>query len=199
MTNRLLLIVGLGNPGKSYEYTRHNLGSMWVKQLCLDYNVQVVSNYKLSADVGIVTHHTMHNSKLICVLLHEWMNNSGIGVKKVISHYKIDPQWTLIIHDDLDLPVGDIRFKKSGGHGGHNGIRSIIEQLNTNEFNRLRIGIGHPQVKEQVANYVLSKANQEEQSIIHSAIKSSMKIVPELFETNINWQKIEQLLSVRKL
>lgn len=187
--NTRLLIVGLGNPGKHYDGTRHNVGATWVRKLCSKYTVTLKSSCKLSADLANI------NPNVICLISHEYMNNSGFGVKKAIDYYKIDSDNALIIHDDLDLAIGDIRFKKTGGHGGHNGLKSIMEHLKTSNFKRLRIGIGHPGVKEQVVNYVLNKPDPEEQSIINDTIDYSLQIIPELLTIeSINWQKIEQIL-----
>lgn len=185
-----LLIVGLGNPGRRYEQTRHNLGATWVKELCLNHSAILKTNYKLSADIASIS------ANVICLVSHEYMNNSGFGIKKAMDYYKIDPINALIVHDELDLAIGDIRFKNTGGHGGHNGLKNIIEQLKTKDFKRLRIGIGRPLLKEQVVNYVLAKANLEQQLMINQAIERSMQIVPELLTNEmINWQKIEQTLN----
>jgi len=103
----------------------------------------------------------------------------------------------VVVHDELDLAPGDIRFKLYGGHGGHNGLRHIIEQLQTNHFKRIRIGIGHPKIPEQVADYVLSPANKSEQLTINAAIENSLQIIPNLLTHN--WQQVMQFLHQPKI
>lgn len=186
-----LLIAGLGNPEASYSSTRHNLGAAWVERLCSYYNVELKTSNKLIAKVATI------EPNIKCVIPSDYMNHSGFAVKKASEYFKIDLNNILVVHDDLDLPPGEIRLKLQGGHGGHNGIKHIIEQLQSNNFKRLRIGIGHPTIKQQVANYVLSSANVSEQLIINTAIENSMKIVPELLINNckqIDWQIVMQIL-----
>ena len=186
-----LLIAGLGNPDACYRRTRHNLGAAWVERLCSSYNAGLKTNNKLAATIATI------DPNIKCIIPNDYMNHSGFAIKKASEYFKIDIQNILVVHDDLDLPAGEIRLKLHGGHGGHNGIKHIMEQLQANNFKRLRIGIGHPKIREQVADYVLSPANTSEQSVINTAIEDSMKIVPELLTINqeqIDWPTVMQIL-----
>ena len=188
---RSLLIVGLGNPGANYIHTRHNLGAIWVKKLCTEYNASLHLNGKLTAHIAHL------NSDTVCMIPNDYMNHSGFAVQKVYKYYKYDIENIVVVHDELDLAPGDIRFKLYGGHGGHNGLRHIIEQLQTNHFKRIRIGIGHPKIPEQVADYVLSPANKSEQLTINAAIENSLQIIPNLLTHN--WQQVMQFLHQPKI
>ena len=173
-----ILIAGLGNPGTDYIHTRHNLGATWVARLCEEYNVSLQPNTKLAANIAKI------EPNILCIVPNDYMNHSGFAIKKAAGYYKFDLENILVVHDELDLLPGDIRLKLYGGHGGHNGLRHIIEQLQTNHFKRLRIGIGHPKVREQVSDYVLSPANKSEQLLINTAIKHTLKIIPDLSTLN---------------
>ena len=134
------LFIGLGNPGSEYEATRHNVG-FWFNNLIaqnikqtLDENSKFLGFYKKIADLENI--HLLNPAT--------FMNESGLSVAKIVNFYKFKPSEILIIHDELDLMPGDIRLKNGGGHGGHNGIKSIIANIGTNNFWRLRIGNGHP-------------------------------------------------------
>jgi len=180
------LIVGLGNPGTNYVNTRHNLGAKWVTKLCQNYNVSLQSNTKLSAKIASI------ESGVYCMIPNSYMNHSGFPIQKVLQYYKLSVANLLVVHDDLDLMPGEIRVKLFGGHGGHNGLRHIIEQLQSNNFKRLRIGIGHPRIREQVTDYVLDVPNKSEQLSINTAIEHSWQVVPDLLAAN--WQKAMQFL-----
>ena len=182
----MILIVGLGNPGTNYVNTRHNIGASWVAGLCKKYNISLQNNSKLNANIAII------NKDIYCMVSNSYMNHSGFSVQKCCHYYKISVTDLLVIHDDLALQPGDIRLKLSGGHGGHNGLRHIIEQLQSNDFKRLRIGIGHPQIKEQVTDYVLDVPSNQEKLMIKIATENSWQIIPELLANN--WQKIMQFL-----
>lgn len=184
-----LLIAGLGNPGAHYTDTRHNLGAAWVTRLCNKHNVSLQLNTKLSASIARIEFNTKN---IICMIPNDYMNHSGFAIKKTVAYYKLEINNILIVHDELDLLPGDIRLKLDGGHGGHNGLRHIIEQLQTNNFKRLRIGIGHPKIREQVSDYVLRSADKVEQSLIDLAIEHSLQIIPDL--TVLNWPQIMQFL-----
>ncbi len=189
-----LLIVGLGNPGTSYVRTRHNLGAVWVQKLCANYNVSWQVNTKLISNLAKI------DPNILCMISEDYMNHSGFAVKKVAEYYKFDKENILVVHDDLDLSPGEVKLKLHGGHGGHNGLRHIIEQLQTNNFKRLRIGIGHPKIKEQVTDYVLSTPNADEKSIINRSIEDSLEFTAKLLTTSpIDWQQMMQLLHQPKI
>lgn len=159
-------IVGLGNPGKKYEQTRHNIGFMVVDELLSRFQVTQMQ-HKFKCDYAIVHHGA---TKLMFVKPQTYMNLSGEGVRPLIDYYDIDVANLLVIYDDLDLPVGKIRLREKGGHGGHNGIRSLLQHLATKDFKRLRIGIGRPMDQTPIVDYVLAPFTKEESPTIERVI-----------------------------
>ena len=157
------LFVGLGNPGKKYQHTRHNLGQMVILNLLKNLKITSNSFSKLSAQIA-----EHQGSKF--ATLDTYMNESGFAVSKIVNYFKIDPQDLYIIHDDLDLSVGEYRLQFDRGSAGHNGVSSIIEQLGTQAFNRIRIGIGKPNTPIDIEDYVLQPFSREEQVIINQTI-----------------------------
>ncbi len=157
-----MLIVGLGNPGPNYEHTRHNIGFMVINELVKRQNAQKISS---SCD-GVLFKFSNH----FLLKPLTFMNLSGSAIRDVKKFYKIDE--VVVIHDDLDLPFGTLRFKKGGGHGGHNGLRSTDEHI-SKEYIRVRMGIGKPEHKAQVASYVLSDFSKEEQEHLEEFIASA--------------------------
>jgi len=160
-------IVGLGNPGKKYETTRHNIGFMVIDELYRRFGT-TGDQTKFNCEYTIV--HTP-NGRLLLVKPLTFMNLSGEGVKPLIDYYHIAPEDILVAYDDLDLPTGRIRLRVKGGHGGHNGIRSLIDHLGTKEFKRLRIGIGRPIDRTPIVNYVLQSFAKGEQEAVNEAIQ----------------------------
>ena len=153
------LIVGLGNPGPTYERTRHNAGADLVLDLAKSLNAELKIESKFFGDTAKVT---LDGQSLRLLIPSTFMNRSGQSVAALSRFYQIPCERILIVHDELDLPPGIARFKKAGGHGGHNGLRDTIKCLgNNSDFARLRIGIGHPGNARQVADYVLKKACSE--------------------------------------
>jgi len=135
------LIVGLGNPGQQYRFTRHNAGAMFLETLCDDYQGELKAENKFFGLSGRID---INGEDIRLLFPSTYMNNSGQAVAAIASYFKIEPLDILVAYDELDLPVGTTRLKKGGGHGGHNGLRDIIKALGSQDFNRLRIGIGHP-------------------------------------------------------
>ncbi len=171
------LIVGLGNPGIGYEDNRHNLGFWFVDRLADDLKIKMASQGKF---FGIVGRH--ENSWLLKPTT--FMNRSGQSVVSLALFYKIMPDEILIVHDDLDLPPGEIRIKQGGGNGGHNGLKDIQARLGTPDFWRLRLGIGHPGDRNEVINYVLKAPRREEQELIDRAVDRSLLAWPKLCTGN---------------
>lgn len=170
----LQLIVGLGNPGLEYAQTRHNAGVWYVAALAEQYNIRMTPDSKY---VGLVGRGQINGQELRLLIPTTFMNRSGQSVSTLANFFKIPNTEILVAHDELDLPVGTIRLKTGGGHGGHNGLRDIISSLgNQNNFHRLRIGIAHPGDAKLVSNYVLGKAPQAEQEKIESAIIAAVKV-----------------------
>lgn len=169
------LIVGLRNPGATYQHTRHNAGEWFVEKLVKQSSGTLKSDKKMQGETAdLVLHHTPF--KVLLPL--SYMNLSGASVRAVCQFYRLEPKEVLVAHDDLDLPAGGIKLKTGGGHGGHNGLRDIISQLGSSDFHRLRIGIGHPGHKELVLEYVLGKPSQLDRSLIIKAIDQGLSVLP---------------------
>lgn len=172
------LIVGLGNPGSQYSQTRHNAGAWYLNALADAYSIPLQLETKFFGHVGRGLIGTAESGQSDCRLLipNTFMNLSGKAVGAIATFYKILPDEILVAHDELDIDPGTIKLKKSGGHGGHNGLRDIISSLaNCRDFYRLRIGIGHPGNKNQVHNYVLGKAPSNEQRAIEETIDEAIR------------------------
>ena len=176
--SEIKLIVGLGNPGPQYEATRHNAGFWWVDQVCAETGSKLNLEAKFFGRAG-----KLHGASEVWLLKPTtFMNVSGRAVGAIVKFYKIAPEEVLVIHDELDLPPGTVKLKKGGGHGGHNGLKDITAQLGTTDFWRLRIGIGHPGDKSQVANFVLHAPTRDEQSLIEQNIDQSTTLLPLLLQ-----------------
>lgn len=169
------LIVGLGNPGNEYAGTRHNVGTWFVKALANRENHFLKKEDKFYGAIAKFNH---------CWLLNPlvYMNENGKAVAALVRFYKIRPQEILVAHDELDFPIGIIRLKASGSHGGHNGLLSVIKHLGTADFCRLRIGIGHPGHKYQVTPYVLSVPSKDDRIAISAAIDRGLRVTNELMQ-----------------
>ena len=168
-----MLIVGLGNPGPDYEHTRHNIGFMVIDELVKKFNASKVSSSSFLGDC-----YKFKNHFLLKPLTY--MNLSGDSVVKVKNFYKIDKG--VVIHDDLDLPFGTVRFKMGGGHGGHNGLKSIDSKI-TKEYVRVRMGIGKPEHKGEVSSYVLGNFSAKEKEYLSEWITHVSEAV-EFLENN---------------
>ncbi|MDO8953674.1 MAG: aminoacyl-tRNA hydrolase [Gammaproteobacteria bacterium] len=173
------LIVGLANPGVEYARTRHNAGAWFVETICAEFKSSLQHEAKFH---GVVGKFECNGNSCRVLIPSTYMNLSGLSVVSLALFYKILPEQILIVHDELDLPAGDARLKLGGGHGGHNGLRDIIAHLNTQDFYRLRLGIGHPGHKDRVADYVLHAPSKEDEMLIHHAIADSMRVLPNLME-----------------
>jgi len=155
-----LLIAGLGNPGDEYDLTRHNAGKDFINLICSKYSVTLKKEKQIAGSYAI---HEAENYKLILVIPSTYMNESGLCISKCKKFFNLSTNQILIAHDELDLPNAHIKLKESGGHGGHNGLRNIIDSLNgDNSFKRLRIGIGKPSKEKDVISYVLKKAPKQD-------------------------------------
>ncbi len=170
----MLLIVGLGNPGAQYENTRHNIGFKVIDQLVLDFGANSISKGSFQGEL-------FKTSNLLLLKPTTYMNLSGNSVQAVKNFYKIDIDDIVVIHDDIDLPFSALRFKKGGGHGGHNGLRSIDAMIGK-EYSRVRMGVGKPEYKSQVVDYVLGNFTDEEQKLLRGWINHTVQAIKE-FET----------------
>ena len=171
------LIVGLGNPGKDYQTHRHNAGFWFVDSLATKFDVQFTAKSKFLGESSSIT----LGKKLTHLLKPKtFMNNSGGSIKSLANYYNIKSDEILVAHDELDLPIGTVKLKMSGGHGGHNGLRDTIKALDTNNFYRLRIGIGHPGTKDDVVDFVLSSPGISELKHIESSMNNAIEVVDSL-------------------
>lgn len=165
------LLVGLGNPGPDYEETRHNAGFWLIDRLARQQSCTPRLESKFNALYA-------RSGELHMLWPQTYMNRSGMSVAALCRFFKITPEEMLVIHDELDMPPGAARFKQGGGHGGHNGLKDIISAVNTPMFWRLRLGIGHPGDKSQVADFVLKRPRLEEQTLIDTAIEHALDALP---------------------
>ena len=174
------LIAGLGNPGAEYRGTRHNAGADFVEQLARNAGVELRADSKF---FGLAGQLTLAGHDLRLLIPSTFMNRSGKAVAAIAGFYKILPEEILIAHDELDLPAGSARFKRGGGHGGHNGLRDIIPALGNNrEFQRLRIGIGHPGHASKVTGYVLGAPGPTDRQRIDQCIDEAIAALPLLLD-----------------
>ena len=177
-----IYLIGLGNPGKKYSKNRHNIGFLLLEKLSKKYNSNFITKDKLKSSCS---EFKINNSTYRLFLPNTFMNNSGDAVRAIVDWYKINLDQIFIIVDDKDLPLGKIRFRKKGSSGGHNGLKSIIEKLQTNHFNRIRIGIGSPRSVEATNNFntishVLGNISLEENSILDKVYKKVIESLEQL-------------------
>lgn len=167
------LIVGLGNPGREYRENRHNIGFMVVDSICAEMNIRLGRLQSKS----LVGSGILHGQKLVFAKPQTYMNLSGQSVSALMRFYKLDPSQLLVIHDDLDLPLGTLRMRPSGGSAGQKGLGSIIDQLSTQDFPRLRMGIGRPPGRMDAADYVLQDFNADERELLAFVFKRAVGAV----------------------
>lgn len=177
MTSQLKLIVGLGNPGNQYEKTRHNAGFWFIDTLLSQIGESLRHENKFHGDV---LNTSVHYQNIWLLKPDTFMNKSGQAIAALANFYKIEPEQILVVHDELDLPPGSVRFKTGGGHGGHNGLKDTVACLGSKSFHRLRIGIGHPGQASKVTGYVLGKASIDDHIEIEHAINRAIKLLPEM-------------------
>ena len=175
--DHIKLIVGLGNPGKEYERTRHNAGYWWVDAIAAARRATWKKETKFS---GWTTRVDEDGAEFLLLKPSTYMNESGRSVSAVMRFFKIEPGQMLVVHDELDLPPGAVKMKRGGGTGGHNGLTDIADSLDSKDFWRLRVGIGHPGDKDLVADYVLDKARRVEQDAIDPPFERSLELLPRL-------------------
>jgi PTH1 family peptidyl-tRNA hydrolase len=163
------MIVGLGNIGTRYDETRHNTGFMVVDQLARDYHLGAFTHLKQEA---VAVSGIINGEKVMLVKPTTFMNDSGRAVGPLVDYYDIDLDNLVIVNDDLDMPVGKVRLKTHGASGGHNGLKSIISALGTKNFNRVKVGIDHPQ-HGTVVSHVLGKFSKEERPKFDQAVEQA--------------------------
>jgi PTH1 family peptidyl-tRNA hydrolase len=177
LSSKIELIAGLGNPGAKYEGTRHNVGFWFVDYLAHAKGCVLHHDNKFHGEVGKTS---IDDQVLWLIKPMTYMNLSGQAVSALANYYKIPVENILVVHDELDLPPGELRLKKGGGHGGHNGLRDMIAHFSSNEFMRLRIGIGHPGSSSQVTNYVLGSPSNADKNLIVDAISDANVVLPQI-------------------
>ncbi|WP_416192664.1 aminoacyl-tRNA hydrolase [Neisseria sp. CCUG12390] len=175
MSNPIKMIVGLGNPGKEYEATRHNAGFWLLDELAWQWKVAFKEEKKF---FGEVARASRPEGDVWLIKPMTFMNRSGQGVAALAQFYKIKPEEILVVHDELDIECGRIKFKLGGGNGGHNGLKDIQARLGTPDFYRLRLGIDHPGDKSLVSAYVLNKPSAEHRQLIEDAVNKSIRGIP---------------------
>ncbi|MFV9689499.1 MAG: aminoacyl-tRNA hydrolase [Desulfobacteria bacterium] len=162
----MYLIVGLGNPGARYCYTRHNIGFRVADRISQAYGIPMGrEKFKAVYGRGLI-----HDRDVILAKPQSYMNMSGPPTRHLAGYFKIDASNLLVIHDDIDFPFGKIKSKMKGGHGGHNGLRSLVQVFGSGDFARIRIGIGRPETKEEVTDYVLGRFDQEQENLLDEVI-----------------------------
>ncbi len=167
------LIVGLGNPGREYETSRHNVGFRWVDELARLHKMSFKNENRFH---GLAARGQFHGHDVLLLKPQTFMNASGRSVGALAQFHKIALEEILVVHDELDLPPGVARLKFGGGHGGHNGLKDIIAHLGSKEFWRLRLGIGHPGDRGEVTNYVLNDPRNEEHELILEAMNKAQDV-----------------------
>jgi peptidyl-tRNA hydrolase, PTH1 family len=180
MTTAIKMIVGLGNPGGEYRGTRHNAGADFIDELVRQHHTTLQAESKFS---GLAARVNVSGHDLRVLIPTTFMNRSGKAVSAMASYFKISPEEILVAHDELDIPAGTARFKRGGGHGGHNGLRDIVPALgNSKDFYRLRIGIGHPGHASRVTGYVLGTPSSVDRNRISACIDEALAALPLLLD-----------------
>ena len=182
MKKSVRIIAGLGNPEEKYERTLHNAGFWFVDALARKFGGHFRYEKKFDAEICRVT---MHGEDVWLVKPQSYMNHSGPPVRGMLDYYRLKPAQLLVAHDEIDLQPGIVRIKEAGGHGGHNGIRDVIQHCGA-DFLRLRLGVGHPGEKDKVTNYVLKRGSSEVESAIERNIDDAIAVLPELIDGNVN-------------
>lgn len=175
--NVIKLVAGLGNPGPEYADTRHNAGFWLVDELAWQWKANFKEEKKF---FGQTARAKLAGGEVWLLKPNTYMNRSGQAVQALAQFYKIAPQEILVVHDELDITPGRIKFKLGGGNSGHNGLKDIQAKLGSADFYRLRLGIGHPGERNEVVNYVLKKPRAEERELIDQAVRKSAEAMPRL-------------------
>lgn len=180
MTAAIRLIVGLGNPGPQYANTRHNAGFWLADILAAQYGASFTTESRFNADLA---KGRANQEPLYLLKPNTFMNLSGQAVQAALAYFKIQPEEIIVLHDELDIPTGQVKLKKGGGHAGHNGLRDIQAKIGTPDFWRLRIGIDHPRklgLAQSVADYVLHRPAAEQMNIIEHSLNETVRLFPDI-------------------
>ena len=174
-------VVGLGNPGREYTNTRHNAGFLFIRRLAKEWQVKLRRRIFLSK-AGVAKR---GNDQVLLAMPQTYMNNSGLAVKRMIEGTWVVPHQLVVVYDDLDIPLGEIRIRKEGGAGNHKGMRSIIKEIQTTKFPRIRIGIGPLPYEEEAASFVLSPLEPEEKSKLELSFARAQQALDLILKGNI--------------
>lgn len=178
----MYLIVGLGNPESDYARTRHNMGFNVINKLAEKFDIKV-NKSKFKAEYGTGT---IDGEKVILVKPQTYMNLSGEAVQEFVSFYKVENKDLIIIYDDIDTVPGKIRIRKSGGPGTHNGMKSVVGCLNTTDFTRVRVGIGMPEFKDDLINYVIGHVPDEKLEKLQTGVNAAAEAVEEIVKNGVD-------------
>ncbi len=178
----MYIIVGLGNPGKKYEHTRHNAGFDVLDILAEEYDIKI-DKIKHKALIG---EGRIGSEKVVLVKPQTYMNLSGESVQSVFQFYKVDMDHLIVVYDDIDLDVGKLRIRKKGSAGSHNGMKSIIKCLGSQDFPRIRVGVSKPEPNRDLADFVLSRVSKDQVDDMRSGLEKAVKTVEEIIRTDID-------------
>jgi PTH1 family peptidyl-tRNA hydrolase len=178
----MYIIVGLGNPGKKYAITRHNIGFEVIDELARQHHIKV-NKIKFKSLIG---EGQLFGQKIILVKPQTYMNLSGEAVNKLLKYYQVPLSNLIVIYDDIDIDVGKVRIRKKGSGGSHNGMRNILYLLKDENFPRIRIGVGRPQGRQPLADYVLSRFSKDEQDILIPVVKDSVSAVEVILKDDVD-------------
>lgn len=178
----MFLIVGLGNPEEKYDKTRHNMGFNTIDKISQKYNIELDKN-KFEGIYGIGS---IYGEKVILLKPQTYMNLSGKSLVPMANFYKVDMHNIIVIYDDMDIEIGAIKLRKKGGPGSHNGMKSVVEELNSTDFPRVRVGIGKPELKNDTINYVIGKMPEEEFEKLDKSTQVAAEAVIEIVKNGID-------------
>ena len=178
----MYIIVGLGNPGKKYEHTRHNAGFDVLDILAEEYDIKI-DKIKHKALIG---EGRIGSEKVVLVKPQTYMNLSGESVQSVFQFYKVDMDHLILVYDDIDLDIGKLRIRKKGSAGSHNGMKSIIKCLGSQDFPRIRVGVSKPEPNRDLADFVLSRVPKDQADDMRSGLEKAVKTVEEIIRTDID-------------
>ena len=178
----MYLIVGLGNPEPEYSYTRHNMGFDVINKIAKKCEIDI-SRTKFN---GLYGSGIIKDKKVILLKPQTYMNLSGEAIKEARDFYNVKPEEIIVIYDDIDIEKGKIKLRKKGGPGSHNGMKSVVQELSTTDFIRIRVGIGQPEFKSDMINYVIGKVPEEEQKILQQGTKKAAEAIEEILKNGID-------------
>lgn len=182
MTNHVTMIAGLGNPEDRYEKTLHNAGFWFADELARYADARFKYEKRFDAEICKIS---INSEDIWLVKPQSFMNLSGGPIRSLLDYYRLKVGHLLVVHDEIDLPPGTVKLKDGGGHGGHNGLRDVIQHCGR-DFLRLRLGVGHPGNKDKVTGYVLKKASSDVETAIRENIDEAIKVMPVLVESGLN-------------